>query len=48
MLRKVVITPSKNPWASSILLDKKKEGSKLFYVDYNRLNDVKKKRGGEG
>ena len=40
MLDKDVIQPSKNPWASSIVLVKKKDGTQRFCVDYRRLNDV--------
>ena len=40
MLKKDVITPSKSPWASGIVLVKKKNGSKQFCVEYRRLNDV--------
>ena len=40
MLKKDVITPSKSPWASGIVLVKKKDSNKRFCVDCRRLNDV--------
>ena len=40
VLRKDVIQKSSNPWASGIVMVKKKDGSKRFCVDYRRLNDI--------
>ena len=40
MLKKDVITPSKSPWASGIVLVKEKDGSKKLCIDYRRLNVV--------
>lgn len=43
LLQKGVIKPSTNPWASPIVLVKKKDGSTRFCVDYRKVNHVTRK-----
>ena len=43
MLQQDVIQPAKSPWASNLVLTKKKDRSMRCYVDYRQLNSLTRK-----
>lgn len=43
MLRDGIIRESHSPWSSSVLLVKKRNGTRCFCVDFRRVNEVTKK-----
>ena len=43
MLSRDIISPSKSPWASHIVLVGRKDGSTRFCVDYRKVNEVTRK-----
>lgn len=43
MVKQGVVSPSRSPWASPVVLVPKKDGTIRFAIDYRKLNEVTKK-----
>ena len=43
MLQKDVVSPSTSPWASPVVLVRKKDGSTRFCIDYRKVNSLTRK-----